>query len=170
MDTSRKTTVARLLNGLGIQGVGEANAKVIARYFKNDLDKIINARYDELVEIDGIGKIMAGDIVRYFENKENCDTIEKMRQELEFQIEKNTAEQIFEGMTFVVTGSLNHYDNRDNLKAEIESLGGKVAGSVSSKTSYLINNDVNSQSSKNKKARSLNVPDISEEDYIKLLS
>lgn len=93
-----------------------------------------------------------------------------MRQELEFQIEKNTAEQIFEGMTFVVTGSLNHYDNRDTLKAEIESLGGKVAGSVSSKTSYLINNDVNSQSSKNKKARSLNVPVISEEDYIKLLS
>ncbi len=170
VDTSRKTTVARLLNGLGIQGVGEANAKVIARYFKDDLDKIINAGYDELVEIDGIGNIMAGDIVRYFENKENCDTIEKLRRELEFQIEKNTAEQIFEGMTFVVTGSLNHYDNRDTLKAEIESLGGKVAGSVSSKTSYLINNDVNSQSSKNKKARSLNVPVISEEDYIKLLS
>lgn len=170
VDISRKTTVARLLNGLGIQGVGEANAKVIARYFKDDLDKIINAGYDELVEIDGIGNIMAGDIVRYFENKENCDTIEKLRQELEFQIEKNTAKQIFEGMTFVVTGSLNHYDNRDTLKAEIESLGGKVAGSVSSKTSYLINNDVNSQSSKNKKARSLNVPVISEEDYIKLLS
>ena len=94
--------------------------------------------------------------------------LEKLWQE--FQIEKNTAEQIFEGMTFVVTGSLNHYDNRDNLKAEIESLGGKVAGSVSSKTSYIINNDVNSQSSKNKKARSLNVPVISEEDYIKLLS
>lgn len=170
VDTSRKTTVARLLNGLGIQGVGEANAKVIARYFKDDLDKIINAPYEDLVEIDGIGNIMAGDIVRYFENKENCDTIEKLRRELEFQVAENTAEQVFEGMTFVVTGSLNHYANRDALKAEIESLGGKVAGSVSSKTSYLINNDVNSQSSKNKKARSLNVPVISEEDYMKLLS
>lgn len=168
INNSRNTTVGRFVNALGIPGVGEATAKLIAKHFKNDIDEIIKANAEEYMEIEGIGSVIADSIVRYFANSMNYDIINKLRMELTFEEEEDAGEQIFEGSTFVITGSVNHFANRDELKSYIEKLGGKVAGSVSAKTSYLINNDVTSTSSKNKKAQSLNVPIISEDDFLNM--
>ncbi|MGN0395056.1 MAG: NAD-dependent DNA ligase LigA [Coprococcus sp.] len=166
VDNSRNTIMSRFINALGIPNVGDATAKLIAKHFKNDLSMIMHASVEDYTEIDGIGSIIAEAIVRYFENSDNCDIIEKLRKELKFEEETNSEEQIFDGMIFVITGSVNHFANRDELKSVIEAKGGKVTGSVSAKTSYLINNDVTSDSSKNKKAKSLNIPIISEENFL----
>lgn len=166
VDSSRHTTVSRFLNALGILGIGSANAKVISRYFGNDINRILNASEEELVEIEGIGDVLAKSIVSYFALPKNKEIIEKLLKELDFEEEQTTAEQTLTGLTFVITGSLENYPNRDALKAEIEDKGGKVAGSVSAKTSYLINNDAASSSSKNKKARELGIPVITEAEFI----
>ncbi len=168
IDASRKTTMWRFINALGIPNVGDATAKLIARNFKNDLQRIMNASADDYIAIEGIGTIIAEEIGRYFENQNNCDIIEKLSNELTFEDETDLGEQIFDKMVFVITGSVSHFANRDELKLFIEARGGKVSGSVSAKTSYLINNDTASNSSKNKKAKSLNVPIISEEDFLRM--
>lgn len=156
----------RFVNALGIPGVGEATAKLICRHFKNNLDAIMHADVDAYTDIDGIGAVIAQEIVRYFENPANCDMIDRLEKELEFETGEETTEQTLSGMTFVITGSLSHFENRDAMKEYIEQRGGKVAGSVSSKTSYLINNDVTSASSKNKKAQSLGIPILSEQQFL----
>jgi len=168
INESRNTTMSRLINALGIPNVGETTAKLIAKHFKNDLNAVMRASVEDYIEIDGVGQIIAEAIVRYFANEENCDIINKLQAELTFEDEAVDGEQIFEGMVFVVTGSVNHFANRDELKDVIESKGGKVTGSVSAKTTYLINNDVTSNSSKNKKAKSLNIPIISEEEFLEM--
>lgn len=168
IDKSRDTELDRVLYGLGIVNVGNATAKLICKYFKQDIDSIINAGVSELAEIDTIGEVIAEGIVAYFANENNVRNLRKLMSELNIIIEENTSPQDLEGMTFVITGSLNSFANRDELKKVIEDRGGKVAGSVSAKTTYLINNDVMSSSSKNKKAKSLNVPIISEDDFLKL--
>ena len=168
IEKSRKCTMEGFLYGLGISGIGVANAKLIVRYFKSDFDRIMNATAAELCEIEGVGDVMARDFTEYMSKADKREEIERLLSEIEFVIEENTAEQDLEGKTFVITGSLNSFPNRDALKKVIEDRGGKVSGSVSSKTSYLINNDINSNSSKNKNAKKLGVPIITEEDFLNL--
>ena len=169
IETSKTTTMARFINALGIPNIGDANAKLICRHFDNNLERIRHAAEEELVEIEGIGSVIASGMEKYFKNNENCATIDKIAGLLHFKEATNTNEQTLSGMIFVITGSLNTFTNRDELKNLIESMGGKVTNSVSAKTSYLINNDITSGSSKNKKAKSLNVPIITEEDFRQML-
>ena len=170
IEASRETTVDRLLYGLGIMNIGSATAKLICKYFRNDLDAIRHATTEELVEIEGIGQIIAESFVAYFANPENEKRIDELLKEVHFvQPEGEGQPQSFAGVNFVVTGSVNHFANRDEVKAVIEARGGKVTGSVTSKTNYLINNDVTSSSSKNKKAKELGIPIISEEEFLKML-
>jgi DNA ligase (NAD+) len=165
IDSSRKADMAAFLYGLGIAGFGVANAKLVVKAYKSDFDAIMNATEEELTEIDQVGAVLARDFVAYFKDVDRKEEVLRLLGEIEFVIEENTAEQDLEGMTFVITGSLETYPNRDALKKEIEDRGGKVAGSVSAKTTCLINNDINSNSSKNKKAKSLGIPIITENDF-----
>lgn len=168
---SRKTTLSRFLYGLGIMNIGVATAKLICRHFQNDLVAIENAGVEELVEMEGIGEVIAESFVAYFQNADNRKRIQELLKEIQFEQEETGGDSlIFQGVNFVITGSVNHYANRDEVKALIEARGGKVTGSVTSKTHYLINNDVTSSSSKNKKAKELGVPIISEEEFIRLLN
>ena len=168
LDASRNTDLTRVIYGLGILNVGHATAKLICKHFKNDIDAIISAEAEEFTQIEGIGDVIAEGIVAYFADSNNIRVLRELLKELTIVEEVNDMEQDLEGLTFVITGSLEHFANRDELKKLIEDRGGKVSGSVSAKTSYLINNDVTSSSSKNKKAKSLNVPIISEDDFLKL--
>ena len=165
IEDSRKADMAGFLYGLGIPGFGVANAKLVVKAYKSDIKAIMNATEEDLVEIDQVGNVLASDFVSYFSDESKRAEVEKLLDEIEFVIEENTSEQDLEGMTFVITGSLETYPNRDALKKEIEDRGGKVAGSVSAKTTCLINNDITSNSSKNKKAKSLDIPIITEEMF-----
>lgn len=165
------TTPARLLYALGISGIGVANAKVIAKAARQNWEKIMNLTEDELLAIDGIGDVMAKAVVSFFADEENREMLSKLLEEISFEeVEVSTEVATLEGKIFVITGSLNHFDNRNQLKEEIEKRGGKVTGSVSSKTDYLINNDKMSASSKNKKAKELEIPIISEEDFLDMIN
>ena len=169
LEEAKHTNVARFLYSLGINGIGSANAKMIAKYFDNDIDKIITAGKDELLEIEGIGEVLANSIVDFFKDSKNMENVKSLREVLIFEREESAGSDSFAGKVFVITGSLEHFTNRNELKELIEKNGGKVSGSVSSKTNFLINNDTASNSSKNKKAKELGVEIISEEDFLKLL-
>ncbi len=170
LQRAKKTTPARLLYSLGIPGIGAANAKVIARAYKNQWAAIENASEEELVKIDGIGEVMAAGFAAFFAEEKNRRMVRDLLQQLELDESfEETGARRLEGKTFVITGSLNHYENRDALKAAIEAEGGKAAGSVSKKTDYLINNDAASASSKNKKAKELGIPILTEEEFLELL-
>ena len=169
LEEAKHTNVARFLYSLGINGIGSANAKMIAKYFDNDIDKIITAGKDELLEIEGIGEVLANSIVDFFKDSKNIENVKSLREVLIFEVEESAGSDSFAGKVFVITGSLEHFTNRNELKELIEKNGGKVSGSVSSKTNFLINNDTTSNSSKNKKAKELGVEIISEEDFLKLL-
>ena len=168
LENARKTTLAKVIYSLGIANIGLANAKVICRHFDNSLDAIRKADLEEVSAIDGIGPVIARNLVDYFHKEENNQKLDYLMQHLHIQQEEIKSQQIFAGMNFVITGSLNHFSNRNEAKNLIESLGGKVTGSVTRKTTYLINNDTASNSSKNKKARELGIPILSEEDFLKL--
>lgn len=169
LEEAKHTNVARFLYSLGINGIGSANAKMIAKYFDNDIDKIITAGKDDLLEIEGIGEVLANSIVDFFKDSKNIENVKSLREVLIFEREEPAGSDSFAGKVFVITGSLEHFTNRNELKELIEKNGGKVSGSVSSKTNFLINNDTASNSSKNKKAKELGVEIISEEDFLKLL-
>jgi len=169
LEEAKNTNVARFLYSLGINGIGSANAKMIAKYFDNDIDKIITAGKDDLLEIEGIGEVLANSIVDFFKDSKNIENVKSLREVLIFEAEESAGSDSFAGKVFVITGSLEHFTNRNELKELIEKNGGKVSGSVSSKTNFLINNDTASNSSKNKKAKELGVEIISEEDFLKLL-
>lgn len=169
LDEAKNTTVSRFLYSLGIAGIGSANAKMIAKYFDNDIDRIISASKDDLLEIEGIGEVLANSIVDFFKSEKNIENVESLRKILKFEKEESGGGDKLSGKVCVITGSLQHFSNRNELKELIEKNGGKVSGSVSSKTNYLINNDTASNSSKNKKAKELGVEIISEEDFLKLL-
>ncbi|RRJ24911.1 NAD-dependent DNA ligase LigA [Lachnoanaerobaculum gingivalis] len=169
LEEAKYTNVARFLYSLGINGIGSANAKMIAKYFDNDIDKIITAGKDDLLEIEGIGEVLANSIVDFFKDSRNIENVKSLREVLVFEREEAAGSDSFAGKVFVITGSLEHFTNRNELKELIEKNGGKVSGSVSSKTNFLINNDTASNSSKNKKAKELGVEIISEEDFLKLL-
>lgn len=166
------TTLPRMVYGLGVAGIGLANAKMICRHFKNDFEAMRHATVEELVEIDGIGEVLAQAWTAFFSDGKNNVIVDHLLAELTFEAEEEEggegADEAFAGMNFVITGSLEHFKNRKELQELIERRGGKVTGSVTSKTNYLINNDVASSSSKNKKARELGVPILSEEEFLKL--
>ena len=168
IEKAKETTLAKVIYSLGIANIGLSNAKVICRHFEDDLDKIREADEEEISAIDGIGPVIANSLVRYFKDPQNNQKVDHLLGYLHIHKEEISGEQIFAGMNFVITGSLEHFANRGEAKKLIESLGGKVTGTVTGKTNYLINNDVTSNSSKNKKARELGIPILSEEDFLKL--
>ena len=168
IEKAKDTTLAKVIYSLGISNIGLSNAKIICRYFDDDLDKIRSAKEKEISAIDGIGPVIAGSLTKYFVKPENNQKVDHLMGYLHIVKEEKADNQIFAGKNFVITGSLERFSNRGEAKNLIESLGGKVTGSVTGKTNYLINNDVNSNSSKNKKARELGIPILSEEDFLKL--
>ena len=166
VDRSRKTNPARLLYGLGIGGVGLANAKLIARHCGGDLKRMMDLSEGELMEIEGIGPVMATAFTAYFKDPDNRRKVVALLEEVRLETATVSEPQTLANLTFVITGSLERYENRDALKEAIEARGGKVAGSVSAKTSYLINNDTLSGSAKNNSAKALGIPILSEQDFI----
>lgn len=168
IEKASHTTLPRLIYSLGISNVGIANAKVICKEFQYDLDKIIHATPEQISSIEGIGPVIAGTFTEYFADEENIAKLEHLLSHLTFEEIRTESAQSLEGKQFVITGSVEHFANRAQLKEYIEERGGKVTGSVTSKTDYLINNDTTSSSSKNKKAKDLGIPILSEEDFLKL--
>ena len=168
IETARDVELPKLIFSLGIANIGLANAKVICRFYDFNLESLRCATVEELAMIDGIGEVIAKAFVDYFSNEENNKRFDNLLAEIRIQKEEiNAEEQTLEGKTFVITGNLNHFGSRNELKDLIEKKGGKVAGSVSSKTLCLINNDSTSNSSKNKKAKELNVSIVTEEEFMK---
>ena len=175
IEKARTTTLPRLLFALGVPGVGVANAKGISRAFGDDLRQLRKADLNQLTAVNGVGDVMAQSIVRWFSDPGNKLMLDDLLREIRLEKPDSaggegegspSGNRIFEGKTFVITGSVSHYSSRRQLKEEIERLGGKVAGSVSSKTSFLINNDALSGSSKNRAARELGIPVITEQQYL----
>ena len=170
VEKARETTLPRLIYGLGIANIGLANAKLICKEIGHDPGRVMDLTAEDLAAIDGIGDVIAGNYVAYFADAEHRELFEKLLKEVKLPEEQeDVGEQTFAGMNFVITGSVEHFANRNEVKALIESKGGKVTGSVTSKTNYLINNNVESTSSKNKKAKDLGIPIITEEDFLKML-
>lgn len=167
---SSHTSLPRVIYGLGIAGIGLANAKMLCKAFDYDIEKLRSADEESLISVDGIGKVLAEAWIQYFKDEENNRLLDHLLAELSIEVQEiSESPDRFAGMVFVITGAVEHYANRKELQEVIEALGGKAAGSVSSKTTYLINNDAASNSSKNKKARELGIPILTEEDFIKLL-
>ena len=171
IEKSRETTLPRVLGAVGIPGIGVSNARILCSHYQDDPDKIRAASAEELSQVPGIGPVLAENIRRYLDDERTSSALDDLLAELRISRESAGNEpQILLGKTFVITGKLGHFENRDELKALIMRLGGKAAGSVSAKTDYLINNDVTSGSSKNKKARELGIPILSEEDFLEMIS
>lgn len=168
-EKARETSLARLLYGLGIGGIGASNARVLSEAFHDDAEALSRAELSEVVSIKGIGPILGESIVRYFKEEENCRLFRKLLSILHLHKEERAENTALSGKVFVITGSLVHFQNRKELEEEIRKAGASTASSVSKNTSYLINNDKNSTSSKNKKAQELGIPILSEEDFLKLL-
>lgn len=169
IEKARHTTLPRLIYGLGIPNVGAANAKLLCRRFGYDLQRIEMAKEEELCEIEGVGEVIAKAVTSYFSRPKNREILEHLKKHLLLEKPQEEAAQSLSGKTFVITGNVRHFENRSQLKVEIEKYGGKVTGSVSKKTDYLINNDKTSSSAKNQKAQELGVAVISEEDFLEML-
>ena len=169
LEKAKETTLAKVIYSLGIANIGLANAKVICRHFDDDLEKIRCADQEEISGIDGIGPVIAKSLSVYFKNEENNRKLDHLMGHLHLHREDASGKQIFAGVNFVITGSLEHFANIGEAKKLIESFGGKVTGTVTGKTNYLINNDKASNSSKSKKARELGIPVISEQDFLELV-
>lgn len=169
IEKAKDTTLPRLIYSLGIPNIGVANAKLICRHFAYDIEAIRTADTEELASIEGLGEVIAASVRNYFDDKVNAEALDALLREVQIAAaEEQSEEQTLSGKTFVITGSVEHFANRNELKAFIEARGGKVTGSVTKKTDYLINNDTESSSTKNKKARELAVPILSEEDFLNL--
>lgn len=169
-ETAKITTTAKFIYSLGIANIGLSNAKMVCKAFSNDFEKIRHASIDELVEIDGVGEIIAESFVKFFANENNNHMVDDLLDIVTLEDEENDNANDMDGMNFVITGSVNHFSNRSEVKELIEGRGGKVTGSVTSKTKYLINNDSTSNSSKNKKAKELGVQIITEDEFIDMFS
>ncbi|MBR5338998.1 MAG: NAD-dependent DNA ligase LigA [Lachnospiraceae bacterium] len=168
IEAAREVPLERLLTAISIPGIGVAGGKMLSRAFRGDLNALCAAGPEELAAIENVGEITARDIVAFFRDPKKSGELDDLLTEITLKEQENTQEQTLEGKTFVVTGAVHHFENRDALKAFIEARGGKVTGSVTKNTDYLINNDVNSNSTKNKTARSLGIPVISEEEFLNL--
>lgn len=170
IENARKTTLPRLIYSLGIPNIGISNAKMICRALGEDPKRVIQATEEELSAISGVGGVIAGTFVEYFKDTAHVDVFDRLLKEVELTKETSEEDQKFAGVNFVITGSVEHFVNRAQVKEEIEKRGGKVTGSVTSKTNYLINNDTGSGTAKNKKARELGIPIISEEDFLQMMN
>lgn len=168
IERARHTTLPRLLYSLGIANIGLANAKIICRHFDYDLEQMIQADPEEISAIEGIGPVIAGTFTEYFAKEDNVKRLRHLLSHLDIEEVKREENQSLEGKQFVITGSVEHFENRAKLKEYIEERGGKVTGSVTKKTDFLINNDTQSSSSKNKKAKELGIPILSEEDFLQM--
>lgn len=168
IEKSRRVELPNLIYSLGILNIGLSNAKVICKYFDYDIEKLLNTTREEMESIDGIGFVIADSFISYFENEMKLEQFKNLLQELSVIKHENNELQNLEGKVFVITGSVNHFENRNALKDYIEKRGGKVTGSVTSKTDYLINNDSASTSSKNRKAKELGVQIITEDEFLLL--
>ncbi len=167
IEGARNTTLPRLIYALGIANIGVAMAKVVCKHFDYDLEAMRNASEEEVSQIEGVGEIIAGTFCSYFRDTLKVKVLDELLSELNLEKPEAGADaDKLKGKTFVVTGSVNHFNGRSELKEIIENMGGKVAGSVSAKTECLINNDTTSTSSKNKKAKELNIPILSEEEFM----
>ena len=167
IEKARKTTLPKVIYALGIANIGLANARMICREYRYDLDAMMEADVEGLSRIDGVGEVIAGTFCDYFADQKHRQLVKALLEELDIEIEAvDESTQTLAGKTFAITGSLNHFENRNELKERIEALGGKVAGSVSAKTTALINNDAASNSSKNKKAREVGVAILTEEEFM----
>ena len=171
IETSRNTTLPRFVYGLGILNIGAANAKLLCKHFGYDLTALMEASVEDMVEIEGIGEVIAASVRDYFDNEHNQKTVGRLLQYLTFEeMPKESGDsQPLADKIFVITGSVTHFKNRKELKERIEALGGKVTGSVSKNTSYLINNDNLSNSTKNKKAKELEIPILTEEEFLEMI-
>ncbi len=167
IEKTRVVNLHQFVYALGILQVGPMNAKLICKHFDNQLDRIMAADEASLLEIEGVGPVIAKEIHNYFELQRNQEMLRKLTQEVTFIQQEQTTTEVasITGKTFVITGDVHLYANRKALSEKIESLGGKVTGSVSKKTDYLINNDNMSASSKNKKAQELGIPILTEEAF-----
>ena len=164
------TNLVRVVYGIGVAGIGLANAKMLCRSFDYDFERMRHATEEELTAVDGIGAVLADAWIAYFASEKNAKLVDDLLAELTIEkVSENTEAAVFAGMTFVITGTVEHFANRKELQAAIEARGGKAAGSVTAKTTYLINNDVTSNSSKNKKAKELGIPIISEQDFLNMM-
>ena len=170
IENARKTTLPRLIYSLGIPNIGISNAKMICRALGEDPKRVIRATEEELSAISGVGGVIAGTFVEYFKDTAHVDVFDRLLKEVELTKETSEEDHKFAGVNFVITGSVEHFVNRAQVKEEIEKRGGKVTGSVTSKTNYLINNDTGSGTAKNKKARELGIPIISEEDFLQMMN
>lgn len=170
VEKARNTDLARFLYSLGIPNIGTANARLIARFCENKWERVETLTKEELLTIDGVGEIMADAFLAFFADPDKRKMVDDLLKEVHLDESFEKLGTALAGKTFVITGSLAHYENREALKAEIEKAGGRVAGSVSAKTSYLINNDINSTSGKNKKARELGIEIIDENTIMEWLS
>ncbi len=170
VNNSRNTNVIRLVYSLGILNVGLANAKLICKYFDYDIMKIRSAGIEELTEIEGVGAVIAGTFTDYFKSEKNNEALDNLLNELKLEEITKKSDDILKEKVFVITGKVNEFANRNALKEKIEELGGKVTGSVSSNTDYLINNDATSNSTKNKKAKELGVTVITENQFLDMIS
>ncbi len=172
IERSRATTLPRFVYGLGILNIGAANARLLCKHFGYDLNVLMEASVEDMVEIEGIGEVIAASVRDYFDNVHNQKVVEKLLAFLTFEEmpEESGETQLLSGKTFVITGSVEHFKNRKELKERIEALGGKVTGSVSKNTDYLINNDNQSNSTKNKKAKELEIPILTEEEFLAMIN
>jgi len=169
IEESRNVEMPNFIYALGIGNIGLSTAKLIIRRYGSDWDVIKSLTADQLVDVNGIGDVIADTFVAFFRNEERMEHVERLVDELHFVVEESNEEKTLDGVTFVITGSVEHFANRNEVKDVIEKRGGKVTGSVTSKTNYLINNDNTSNSSKNKKAKELGIPIITEEEFIGML-
>ena len=170
IEKAKDTTLVRILYGLGIAGIGLANAKVLCKHFDYDIDKIMSATKEDINAIEGMGEVLAAAVVEWFSEDANKEILSDLLEHLQTSVPSViVGEQTLNNQIFVITGDVHHFANRNELKEFIENRGGKVTGSVTGKTTYLINNDVNSTSGKNKKAKELNVPIISEDEFLAMV-
>ena len=170
VNKARKIILPKFIYSLGILNIGLANAKMICKEFDYNLDDIMSADIDALTSVEGIGEIIAKVVYEYFRDEENLKYIKNLLTEITFEeVERVDSDSEISGKVFVITGSVEHFGNRNEVKDVIESKGGKVTGSVTSKTDYLINNDITSNSSKNKKAKELGIPIITEEEFMAMV-
>ena len=168
IEKAREVTLPKVIYSLGIANIGLANAKMICKHLKNDIQAILEANEESLSEIDGVGEVIAKAFTHYFKEEKRRSVFLSLLNELHIQTQETQEEQILEGKSFAITGSLVIFENRNQLKEKIEALGGKVTGSVTGKTFALINNDASSDSAKNKKARQLGVSILTEQDFVRL--
>lgn len=171
IENSRNTTLPRFVYGLGILNIGAANARLLCKHFSYDLTALMEASVEDMVEIEGIGEVIAASVRDYFDNEHNQKTVSRLLEYLTFEEmpKESESSQLLADKIFVITGSVIHFKNRKELKERIEALGGKVTGSVSKNTSYLINNDNLSNSTKNKKAKELGIPILTEEEFLEMI-